>query len=139
MPAMSGPLTGNVAVVTGATRRAGRGTAVSLGEPGATLYCTGRTTRARRSEYDRPQTIEEAAELVDGAGGEGIAVEVDHPQPAHFAPGLIIRRPGGLVVEMIDGLLEYNAGHYRLASGRRAARRPRASFPPAGWAALRVD
>jgi NAD(P)-dependent dehydrogenase (short-subunit alcohol dehydrogenase family) len=73
-----GPLTGKVALVTGATRGAGRGTAVALGEAGATVYCTGRTTRERRSEYDRPETIEETAELVDAAGGEGIAVEVDH-------------------------------------------------------------
>ena len=68
--------------MTGATRGAGRGTAVSLGEAGATVYCTGRTTRKRRSEYDRPETIEETAELVDAAGGEGIAVEVDHLEPA---------------------------------------------------------
>ena len=68
--------------MTGATRGAGRGTAVSLGEAGATVYCTGRSTRQRRSEYDRPETIEETAELVDAAGGTGIAVEVDHLQPA---------------------------------------------------------
>src|ERR1700710_1402683 len=82
MPAVSGPLTGKVALVAGATRGAGRGTAVSLGEAGATVYCTGRTTRERRSEEARPETIEETAELVDAAGGEGIAVEVDHLQPA---------------------------------------------------------
>jgi NAD(P)-dependent dehydrogenase (short-subunit alcohol dehydrogenase family) len=75
---VSGPLTGKVALVTGATRGAGRGTAVSLGEAGATVYCTGRTTRERRSEYDRPETIEETAELVTAAGGEGIAMAVDH-------------------------------------------------------------
>jgi NAD(P)-dependent dehydrogenase (short-subunit alcohol dehydrogenase family) len=67
-----------VALVTGATRGAGRGTAVALGEAGATVYCTGRTTRKRRSEYDRPETIEETAELVTAAGGVGIAVAVDH-------------------------------------------------------------
>src|SRR5688572_21561743 len=82
MRAVSGPLTGKVALVAGATRGAGRGTAVALGEAGATVYCTGRTTRERRSEYDRPETIEETAELVDSAGGEGIAVEVDHLEPA---------------------------------------------------------
>jgi NAD(P)-dependent dehydrogenase (short-subunit alcohol dehydrogenase family) len=171
----SDTLTGKVALVTGATRGAGRGTAVALGEAGATVYCTGRTTRKRRSEYDRPETIEETAELVDAAGGEGIAVEVDHLQPAqvealvqridaeqgrldvlvndiwggellfewdtpvwehdlenglrilrlaidthlitsHFALTLLIRRPGGLVVEMTDGTREYNAEHYRLSA-----------------------
>jgi NAD(P)-dependent dehydrogenase (short-subunit alcohol dehydrogenase family) len=164
-----------VALVAGATRGAGRGTAVSLGEAGATVYCTGRTTRERRSEYDRPETIEETAELVEAAGGEGIAVEVDHLEPArvealvqridaehgrldvlvndiwggeklaewnkpiweqdldrglrllrlavdthlitsHFALPLLIRRPGGLVVEMTDGTLEYNAQNYRLSA-----------------------
>ena len=171
----AGPLTGRVALVAGATRGAGRGTAVALGEAGATVYCTGRTTRRRRSDYDRPETIEETAELVDAAGGDGIAVEVDHLKPAqvealveridrergrldvlvndiwggellvewntpvwehdldkglrmlrlaidthlitsHFALALVIRRPGGLVVEMTDGTLEYNARNYRLST-----------------------
>jgi NAD(P)-dependent dehydrogenase (short-subunit alcohol dehydrogenase family) len=71
-------LTGKIALVAGATRGAGRGTAVALGEAGATVYCTGRSTRERRSEYDRPETIEETAELVTAAGGTGIAVAVDH-------------------------------------------------------------
>jgi NAD(P)-dependent dehydrogenase (short-subunit alcohol dehydrogenase family) len=171
---MSGPLTGKVALVAGATRGAGRGTAVALGEAGATVYCSGRTTRERRSDSkgDRPETIEETAELVDAAGGQGIAVAADHLDHAqvealvqridaeqgrldvlvndiwggeqlaewntplwehdldgglrmlrlaidthlitsHFALPLLIRRPGGLVVEMTDGTLEYNAAHYR--------------------------
>ena len=172
---MAGSLDGKVALVTGASRGAGRGTAVALGEAGATVYCTGRTTREHRSEYDRPETIEETAELVDAAGGRGIAVAVDHLQPdqvrdlvariddeqggldvlvndvwggeklaewdtpiwehdldrglrllrlaidthvitSHFALALLIRRPGGLVVEMTDGTLEYNAGTYRLST-----------------------
>jgi NAD(P)-dependent dehydrogenase (short-subunit alcohol dehydrogenase family) len=71
-------LDGKVALVTGATRGAGRGTAVALGEAGATVYCTGRSTGGHRSEYDRPETIEETAELVTAAGGTGIAVAVDH-------------------------------------------------------------
>jgi len=78
---MSGPLAGRVALVAGATRGAGRGIAVALGEAGATVYCSGRSTRAARSEYDRPETIEETAELVDAAGGEGVAVAADHLDP----------------------------------------------------------
>jgi len=172
---MPGPLTGKVALVAGATRGAGRGIAVSLGEAGATVYCTGRTTRERRSEYDRPETIEDTAELVDEAGGTGIAVAVDHLHhdevealaaridaeqgrldvlvndiwggeklfewdapvwehdldaglrmlrlaidthlvTSHFALPLLIRRPGGLVVEMTDGTREYNAANYRLSA-----------------------
>jgi NAD(P)-dependent dehydrogenase (short-subunit alcohol dehydrogenase family) len=73
-----GPLDGKVALVAGATRGAGRGIAVGLGAEGATVYATGRSTRARRSEVDRPETIEETAELVTAAGGTGIAVAVDH-------------------------------------------------------------
>jgi NAD(P)-dependent dehydrogenase (short-subunit alcohol dehydrogenase family) len=158
-----------------ATRGAGRGTAVALGEAGATVYCTGRSTRGRRSDYNRPETIEETAELVEAAGGHGIAVVVDHLEPAqvealvrridaeqgrldvlvndiwggehltewntplwehdlagglrllrlaidthlitsHFALALLIRRPGGLVVEMTDGTLSYNAANYRLSA-----------------------
>jgi NAD(P)-dependent dehydrogenase (short-subunit alcohol dehydrogenase family) len=167
-------LTGKVALVAGSTRGAGRGTAVALGEAGATVYCTGRTTRERRSEYDRPETIEETAELVTAAGGRGIAVAVDHLEAddvealvrriddengrldvlvndiwggellfewdtpvwehdlakglrilrlaidthlitSHFALPLLIRQPGGLVVEMTDGTAEYNAKHYRIS------------------------
>ena len=74
-------LAGKVALVAGATRGAGRGIAVELGAAGATVYVTGRTTRERRSEYDRPETIEETAELVNRAGGEGIAVPADHLVP----------------------------------------------------------
>ncbi len=71
-------LEGKVALVAGATRGAGRGIAVELGAAGATVYVTGRTTRVRPSEYARPETIEETAELVSAAGGKGIAVRVDH-------------------------------------------------------------
>src|SRR3954469_18440590 len=71
-------LQGRVALVAGATRGAGRGIAVALGAAGATVYCSGRTTRERRSEYDRPETIEETAERVTTAGGHGIAVAADH-------------------------------------------------------------
>lgn len=71
-------LSGKVALVAGATRGAGRGIATALGEAGATVYCTGRTTRAMRSEMDRPETIEGTAERVTEAGGTGIPVQVDH-------------------------------------------------------------
>ncbi len=70
-----------VALVAGATRGAGRGIAIELGAAGFTVYVTGRTTRTQRSEYNRPETIEETAELVDAAGGHGVAVQVDHLDP----------------------------------------------------------
>ena len=170
---MSGPLTGKVALVSGATRGGGRGIAVALGEAGATVYVTGRSTRDGRSEIDRPETIEETAELVGEAGGEGIPVAVDHLDPeqvrglveridaeqgrldvlvndiwgaehlfewnkpvwehdldkglrllrlaidthlitSHHALPLLVRNPGGLVVEVTDGTAEYNAEHYRV-------------------------
>lgn len=72
------PLVGKVAVVAGATRGAGRGIAVELGAAGATVYCTGRSVRGRPSDLNRSETIDETAELVTEAGGEGIAVQTDH-------------------------------------------------------------
>ena len=75
-------LRGRVAVVAGATRGAGRGIAAALGEAGATVVCTGRSTTSKRSEYDRPETIEETAQLVTRLGGVGIAEAVDHLEPA---------------------------------------------------------
>ncbi|WP_063725485.1 SDR family oxidoreductase, partial [Streptomyces sp. Tu 6176] len=142
--------------------------------PGATVYVTGRSTRARRSEYDRPETVEDTADLVTAAGGCGIAVPVDHLEPgrvralvdrvdreqgrldvlvndiwggehlfewdtpvwehdldnglrllrlavethlvtSHHALPLLLRRPGGLVVEMTDGTAEYNRDTYRVS------------------------
>jgi NAD(P)-dependent dehydrogenase (short-subunit alcohol dehydrogenase family) len=69
-----------VAVVAGATRGAGRGIAAALGEAGATVICTGRSSVSgnEQSDYDRPETIEETADLVTQLGGTGIAVQVDH-------------------------------------------------------------
>ncbi|MEV0383540.1 SDR family oxidoreductase [Nonomuraea sp. NPDC050643] len=74
-----------IAVVAGSTRGTGRGIAVALGAAGATVYCTGRSTRAARSEMNRPETIEETADLVTAAGGTGVAVQVDHLDPAQVA------------------------------------------------------
>ncbi|QTE02705.1 SDR family oxidoreductase [Streptomyces cyanogenus] len=170
---MSGPLEGRVALVAGATRGAGRGIAVELGAAGATVYVTGRSTRAQRSEYDRPETIEDTADLVTEAGGQGIAVPADHLDPSavrrlvdriadeqgrldvlvndiwggehlfawdtpvwehdldkglrllrlgvethavtsHHALPLLLRHPGGLVVEVTDGTAEYNRDTYRV-------------------------
>jgi NAD(P)-dependent dehydrogenase (short-subunit alcohol dehydrogenase family) len=76
-----------VAVVAGATRGAGRGIAAALGEAGATVICTGRSSRtgALRSDYDRPETVEETAELVDSLGGTGVASPVDHLDSAQVA------------------------------------------------------
>nr|WP_141617253.1 SDR family oxidoreductase [Myxococcus sp. AB036A] len=172
---MKDSLKGRVALVAGGTRGAGRGIAVQLGAAGATVYVTGRTTRAQRSEQNRPETIEETAEQVTAAGGLGIAVQTDHLVPeqvqalveridgeqgrldvlvndiwggesifewnksvwehsldkglrllrlgvdthlitSHFALPLLIRRPGGLVVEVTDGTADYNATNYRIST-----------------------
>jgi NAD(P)-dependent dehydrogenase (short-subunit alcohol dehydrogenase family) len=87
-------LTGRIALVAGATRGVGRGIALALGEAGATVYCTGRSTAANRvprtpgqkiSPFDyahRPETIDQTAALVNARGGRGIAVVVDHTDPA---------------------------------------------------------
>jgi NAD(P)-dependent dehydrogenase (short-subunit alcohol dehydrogenase family) len=75
-------LAGKVALVAGATRGGGRGIAAELGGAGATVYVTGRTTRSQQSEYKRPETIEETAELVTSLGGKGIAVRTDHLVPS---------------------------------------------------------
>lgn len=78
---MNTPLKDKVALVAGGTRGAGRGIAVELGAAGAIVYVTGRSTKNNRSEYDRPETIEETAELVTKAGGSGIPIQVDHLEP----------------------------------------------------------
>ena len=76
-------LRGKVAVVAGATRGGGRGIAAALGEAGATVICTGRSSRdgGMTSDYDRPETIEETAEMVTRLGGLGVAMQVDHLDP----------------------------------------------------------
>jgi NAD(P)-dependent dehydrogenase (short-subunit alcohol dehydrogenase family) len=83
-------LQGKIALVAGATRGAGRGIAIALGEAGATVYCTGRSSRKGSRKSSKKllatpglrETIEETAELVTAAGGHGIAVKVDHESPA---------------------------------------------------------
>src|SRR5829696_6694631 len=78
-------LTDAVALVTGATRGAGRGIAIELGAAGATVYVTGRTTRSARSPMNRAETIEDTADLFDEAGGTAIPVRVDHSDRAQVA------------------------------------------------------
>jgi NAD(P)-dependent dehydrogenase (short-subunit alcohol dehydrogenase family) len=167
----SKPLGGQVALVAGATRGAGRAIAIELARAGAFVYATGRSSRiSGPSEVGRPETIEETGELVAAGGGAGVALRVDHLRPddvrdlakridrehghldvlvndifdggrygqfgttiwehdlsaglrmlrigidthaitSHFALPLLIRQPGGLVVEMTDGTAEYNAAY----------------------------
>ncbi len=97
-------LQGKIALVAGATRGAGRGIAIALGEAGATVYCTGRSSRGRLATPGRPETIEETAELVTAAGGLGIAVRVDHTEPAEVKKlvARIKRRHKGLDILVND-------------------------------------
>jgi NAD(P)-dependent dehydrogenase (short-subunit alcohol dehydrogenase family) len=76
---MAGSLAGKIAVVTGSSRGIGRGAAVALGEQGATVYVTGRSTGSGELTIDR------TVELVDAAGGHGIAVQTDHGDDAQIA------------------------------------------------------
>src|SRR3989442_11855297 len=91
-------LRGRVAVVAGATRGAGRGIAAALGEAGATVVCTGRSSRtgSTPSDYDRPETIEETADLVTDLGRTGIAAVLDplHPHQGEGLPRGIPREHG---------------------------------------------
>ena len=97
-------LKGKIALVAGATRGAGRGIAIALGEAGATVYCTGRSSGRHRATPGRPETIEETAELVTAAGGRGIAMRVDHTKPADVKKlvAVIKRRHKGLDILVND-------------------------------------
>ncbi|MGH3675629.1 MAG: SDR family oxidoreductase [Mycobacterium sp.] len=100
-------LRGRVAVVAGATRGAGRGIAAALGEAGATVVCTGRSSMSgnERSDYDRPETIEETAALVDELGGEGIAHQVDHLDPGQVrALAHLIRGDHGAIDILVNNI-----------------------------------
>src|SRR5947199_1160186 len=74
----SASLHGRIALVTGASRGAGRAIAAVLGERGATVYVTGRSVRGQPATENLPGTIEESAEEVTRRGGKGIAIRCDH-------------------------------------------------------------
>jgi NAD(P)-dependent dehydrogenase (short-subunit alcohol dehydrogenase family) len=74
----AGTLRGKVIVVTGASRGAGRGIAVTLGAAGATVYVTGRSIKGHGTTENLPGTIEETAEIISARGGTGIPVRCDH-------------------------------------------------------------
>lgn len=78
------PLRGQVALVAGATRGAGRGMACALAEAGALVYCTGRSAGAAKG-MDRPETLDETAALIEAAGGRAVALRVDHTREDEVA------------------------------------------------------
>lgn len=85
MPEQSGPLNGQVALVAGATRGAGRGIALELAAAGARVWCTGRSTRGHAATPGRPETIDETAQMIAAAGGEAVAAQVDHTDETQVA------------------------------------------------------
>jgi len=100
-------LKGKIAVVAGSARGAGRGIACMLGEAGATVYCTARSTLGNLVTKRRPETIDETAEMVNARGGAGIAVRVDHTKPEEVEQlfDRVKREHGGLdiLVNNVNG------------------------------------
>jgi NAD(P)-dependent dehydrogenase (short-subunit alcohol dehydrogenase family) len=118
------PLAGQVALVAGATRGAGRGVAVELAAAGAKVWCAGRSTRGAPSPMGRPETIEETAELVAAAGGEAVAVRVDHTVEAEVqALAARIRAEDGRLDVLVndvwggDSLIDWQAKFWDLDIG----------------------
>ena len=130
------PLAGKVAVVAGATRGAGRAIAVELGTAGATVYCTGRSTRGTPSDLQRSETIDETAELISARGGTGIAVRVDHSRPdevAAFFQRVAAEQQGQLDILVNDvwggeGLMEWDKAFWELDIERAITMIQRAVF-----------
>src|SRR3954466_458698 len=105
LPPGGRPLSGQVAVVAGATRGAGRGIARALGEAGALVYCTGRSAAGHPKGMDRPETIEETAELTRQAGGQAIALRVDHTHEEEVAElAARIRSETGRLDVLVDSI-----------------------------------
>src|SRR5580704_15761628 len=117
---MPKPLEGQVALVAGATRAAGRGIARELAAAGAKVWCTGRSTRGAPATPGRPETIEETAELIAAAGGQAVAVRVDHTVEAEVeALAARVRAEDGRLDILVndiwggDDLIEWGAPFWK--------------------------